>query len=273
MEKIIENKILKADKTFQEWKKIPFSERQKLFLKAAKIFEKNAVKFGKIITKEMNTPISQSISEVQKCALMMEYYAKLDNELKPLKIKSEYSKSEIHFVPKGVILGVMPWNFPFWQVLRFATPAILAGNTVVLKHASICFKSGNTIEKVFLEAGFPKGVFQNMEIGHSEVKDVLEHPSIQGVSITGSEKAGAEVASIAGKNIKKSLLELGGSDAFIVLDDADFKKAAEVGAKARLQNCGQTCVAAKRFIIQKKSKNQFLLFLLKNIKNINLRIP
>ncbi len=258
MEKLIEKKLLKAEQTFQEWKKVPFEEKQKLIAKAAEIFKSKAENFGKIITEEMHKPISQSISEVEKSALMMNYYADAENTLIPEKIQSEYSISEIHFVPKGVILGVMPWNFPFWQVLRFATPTILAGNTVVLKHASICFGSGNAIEKVFLEAGFPEGVFQNLEIGHKEVEEVLEHSIIKGVSLTGSGKAGAEVAATAGKNIKKSLLELGGSDAFIVLDDADLDEAAKVGALARLQNCGQTCVAAKRFIVQKNIEFDFL---------------
>ncbi|KIA82331.1 aldehyde dehydrogenase family protein [Kaistella jeonii] len=252
------NKLAKSQKAFENWKAVPFSEKQQLLLKLTDLLDKDAEKFGKIITKEMNKPITQSISEVKKCALMTRYYAEAENTLKPEKIKTEFRVSEIHSVPKGVILGVMPWNFPFWQALRFAVPAILAGNTVVLKHASICFGSGNMLEKLFLKAGFPKGVFQNLEIGHAEVKTVLENPIIQGVSLTGSEKAGAEVASIAGKNIKKSLLELGGSDAFIVLDDADFKKAAESGAKARLQNCGQACNAGKRFIIQKNVEKEFL---------------
>lgn len=258
MEQLIENKLIKADKAFSEWKKIPFDHRQKLIAKAAEILKTRSEEFGTIITSEMNKPISQAIAEVEKCALMMNYYADAENILQPEKIQSEYSYSEIHYVPKGVILGVMPWNFPFWQVLRFAVPAILAGNTVVLKHASICFGSGNAIEKVFIEAGFPEGVFQNLEIGHKDVKEVLEHKIISGVSLTGSEKAGAEVASIAGQNIKKSLLELGGSDAFIVLDDADLDQAAKVGALARLQNCGQTCVAAKRFIIDEKIEDVFL---------------
>jgi succinate-semialdehyde dehydrogenase/glutarate-semialdehyde dehydrogenase len=258
MEQSIENKLLKADEAFKNWKNVSFADRQKLIAKAAEIFKNKSEEFGKIITKEMNKPISQAISEVEKCALMMNYYAEAENVLKPEKISSEYSISEIHYVPKGVILGVMPWNFPFWQVLRFATPAILAGNTVVLKHASICFGSGNAIEKVFLEAGFPEGIFQNLEVGHSQVKEILEHSTIKGVSLTGSEKAGAEVASIAGQKIKKSLLELGGSDAFIVLNDADLDEAAKVGALARLQNCGQTCVAAKRFIIQNDIKDDFL---------------
>jgi len=258
MENLIENKLLKADEAFQEWKKVPFEEKQKLIAKAAGIFKNKSEVFGELITNEMNKPISQAISEVEKCALMMNYYADAQNILKPEKIESEYEISEIHYVPKGVILGVMPWNFPFWQVLRFATPAILAGNTVVLKHASICFGSGNAIEKVFVEAGFPEGIFQNLEAGHGDVKEILEHKTIKGVSLTGSEKAGAEVAATAGKNIKKSLLELGGSDAFIVLDDADLDEAAKVGALARLQNCGQTCVAAKRFIIQREVEFDFL---------------
>ncbi|WP_439480453.1 aldehyde dehydrogenase family protein [Chryseobacterium aquaticum] len=258
MEQSIENKLLKADEAFKNWKNVSFVDRQKLIAEAAEIFKNKSEEFGKIITKEMNKPISQAISEVEKCTLMMNYYAEAENVLKPEKISSEYSISEIHYVPKGVILGVMPWNFPFWQVLRFATPAILAGNTVVLKHASICFGSGNAIEKIFLEAGFPEGIFQNLEVGHSQVKEILEHSTIKGVSLTGSEKAGAEVASIAGQKIKKSLLELGGSDAFIVLNDADLDEAAKVGALARLQNCGQTCVAAKRFIIQKDVEDDFL---------------
>ena len=259
----LENKLAKSQTAFENWKTVPFTEKQKLLQKLASLLEKDAEKFGKIITQEMNKPITQSISEVQKCALMTRYYAEAENILKPEKIKTEFRVSEIHSVPKGVILGVMPWNFPFWQALRFAVPAILAGNTVVLKHASICFGSGNMIEKLFLKAGFPKGVFQHLEIGHEDVKKVLENPIIKGVSLTGSEKAGAEVASIAGKNIKKSLLELGGSDAFIVLDDADFKKAAASGAKARLQNCGQACNAGKRFIIQKNIEKEFLPMFIK----------
>ena len=259
----LENNLAKSQTAFENWKTVPFTEKQKLLQKLASLLEKDADKFGKIITQEMNKPITQSISEVQKCALMTRYYAEAENILKPEKIKTEFRVSEIHSVPKGVILGVMPWNFPFWQALRFAVPAILAGNTIVLKHASICFGSGNMIEKLFLKAGFPKGVFQNLEIGHEDVKKVLENPIIKGVSLTGSEKAGAEVASIAGKNIKKSLLELGGSDAFIVLDDADFKKAAASGAKARLQNCGQACNAGKRFIIQKNIEKEFLPMFIK----------
>lgn len=255
---ILSEKLETAQKTFKKWRQVPFSEKQQYLFKLADLLEKNAEKFGKNITLEMNKPLSQSIAEIEKCALMARYYGNAENILKPEKIKTEYRVSEIHYAPLGVILGVMPWNFPFWQVLRFAVPAILAGNTVVLKHASICFGSGRMIEKLFTDAGFPEGVFQNLEIGHAEVKSVLENPIIKGVSLTGSEKAGADIASTAGKNIKKSLLELGGSDAFIVLDDSDLKEAAKSGAKARLQNCGQACNAAKRFIVQKSVEEEFL---------------
>lgn len=254
----IQDKLQTAQATFEQWRTVPFNEKQNLISKLADLLDKHKEKYAKNITKEMNKPISQSISEVEKCALMARYYADAPNVLQPEKISTEYRVSEVHYMPMGVILGVMPWNFPFWQVLRFAVPAILAGNTVVLKHASICFGTGSLIEEAFEEAGFPKGIFQNLEIGHSDVKELLAHPIIKAVSLTGSEKAGAEVAANAGKNIKKSLLELGGSDAFIVLDDADFKKAAKSAAKARLQNCGQACNAGKRFIIQKSIEDAFM---------------
>lgn len=258
MENSIDNRLIKADSTFKTWRKVPFEDRQKFFSDMAQLLLDQKEDLGKIITQEMNKPITESIAEVVKCASMMNYYAQSENILKTESVDTQFSKTEIHYVPKGVILGVMPWNYPFWQVLRFATPAILSGNTVVLKHASICFGSGDAIEKLFLEAGFPEGVFQNLKIGHQEVQQVLENPIVKAVSLTGSERAGAEVASIAGKNIKKSLLELGGSDAFIVLEDADLNTAAEVGAWARLHNCGQTCVAAKRFIIQESITDEFI---------------
>ncbi|SHL51870.1 succinate-semialdehyde dehydrogenase / glutarate-semialdehyde dehydrogenase [Chryseobacterium carnipullorum] len=273
MEQLIENKLIQANKTFSEWRKVPFEDKQKLIRKAAEILKNNSEKFGRIITTEMNKPIAESIAEVEKCALMMNYYAEAENILKPEKIESEFSYSEVHYVPKGVILGVMPWNFPFWQVLRFAVPAILAGNTVVLKHASICFGSGNAIAEVLLEAGFPEGVFQNLEVGHTAVKEILEHDAVRGVSLTGSGKAGGEVASIAGLNIKKSLLELGGSDAFIIFDDADLDAAAKAGAKSRLQNCGQTCTAAKRFIIDEKIEDEFLPKFIEEYKTYEVGDP
>lgn len=258
MEKLLKNKLMKADAAFQDWRMLPFADRQALLVKLAQLLLADKEKLGTLITQEMHKPIAQSVAEIEKCAWMTQYYAEAENILQPEKIKTEFRISEIHYAPKGVILGVMPWNFPFWQVLRFAVPAVLAGNTTVLKHASICFGSGDAIEELFLKAGFPEGIFQNLRVGHEAVKMLLEHDIIKGVSLTGSEAAGAEVAATAGKNIKKSLLELGGSDAFIVLSDADFQKAATKAAEARLQNCGQACNAGKRFIIEKKIAEEFM---------------
>lgn len=247
-----------AQKAFSDWKKVPYEDRQKLLLKLADVLEKNKETYAKIITTEMHKPISQSIAEIEKSAGMVKFYAQAENVLKPEPIKTEFSLSEVRYDALGIILGVMPWNFPFWQVLRFAVPAILAGNVIILKHASICFGSGDKIEKAFVEAGFPEYIFQNLRIGHDEIKEILENPLVRGVSLTGSEKAGGEVAALAGKNIKKSILELGGSDAFIVLDDSDFEKAAKDGPLAKLSNTGQICNAAKRFIIHEKIEQDFL---------------
>lgn len=273
MYKNINDKILLAKNVQKEWKDVSFEDRQKIILEVAKFLLDRKEECAKIITSEMNKPISQSIAEIEKCVLMLEYYGKCPNILQPEKINSEFTVSEIHFEPKGIILGVMPWNFPFWQVLRFAVPTLLSGNSVLVKHASICFGSGNAIERLFLDAGLPMGVFQNLEIGHKEVEEIIKNPLVQGVSLTGSEKAGALVASLAGQNIKKSLLELGGSDAFIVLDDADISQAAKVGALARLQNCGQTCVAAKRFIIQNSIYEKFLPIFIEEYKKYTPENP
>jgi len=247
-----------AHKAFVDWKKVSFEDRQKLLLKLADVLEKNKDSFAKLITTEMHKPISQSVAEIEKCAGMIRFYGTSANVLQPEKIKTEFNVSEVHYDALGVILGVMPWNFPFWQVLRFAVPAILAGNVTLLKHASICFGSGDAIEKAFNDAGFPKFIFQNLRIGHDEIKEILENPLVRGVSLTGSEKAGSSIAALAGKNIKKSVLELGGSDAYIVLDDADLEEAAKEAPMAKLQNTGQVCNAAKRFIVHEKVEKEFV---------------
>lgn len=266
MEKSLQNKLQSSQKTFQEWKKIPFEERQKNFSTLSKILKERKQELAKIITTEMHKPISQSIAEIEKCALLCDFYANCENVLAPEIIKSEFSISEIHHESMGIILGVMPWNFPFWQALRFAVPTILAGNVVALKHASICKHSAKVMEQIFVEAGFPEHVFSHYEISHEEVEEILANPLIKGVSLTGSEEAGRKIASIAGKNLKKSVLELGGNDAFIVCEDANLEEAAKSAALGRLQNCGQTCVAAKRFIIHEDVLDSFLFLFLKNYK-------
>lgn len=247
-----------SQKTFEDWKTISFKERQTLFHKLSETLLKDKEQFAEIITKEMNKPISQSLAEIEKCAAMADYYSKVENTLQIEKLKSEFDYSEIHHEPMGIILGVMPWNYPFWQALRFAVPAILAGNVVIMKHASICLGSGDAMQELFEEAGFPKHTFTHIKVSHDEIEKVLANPLVQGVSLTGSEAAGSAVASAAGKNIKKSVLELGGNDAFIVLDDADLEKTAKSAALGRLQNCGQTCIASKRFIIQDSVYSEFL---------------
>lgn len=247
-----------SQQAFLAWKKIAFEDRQKLLHKLSELLINGSEEFGKIITSEMNKPITQSTSEIEKCGKMVQFYAEAENILATEFLENDFGISQIKHEPMGVILGVMPWNYPFWQALRFAIPTILAGNVVIMKHASICERSGDKMEELFIEAGFPKGIFTHLKVSHEEVEKLLADPIVKAVSLTGSEAAGSSVASNAGKNIKKSLLELGGNDAFIVLDDADLNKAAESAALGRLQNCGQTCVAAKRFIIQASVYDQFL---------------
>lgn len=258
MQSSTENKLIRADKTFKIWKSVPFKDKQKLLTNLAKLLLKRKQAYGEMITGEMNKPVTQSVSEIEKCAGMISYYATVKNVLQPHKVSTDYQVSEIHHEPMGVILGIMPWNFPFWQALRFAVPAVLAGNTIILKHASICAKSGDAMQKLFEEAGFPKGIFTHLKISHAEVEELISNPIIKGVSLTGSEGAGRKIAETSGRNLKKCVLELGGSDAFIILEDADLAKAAKDAAKARLQNNGQTCVAAKRFIIHSKIYKEFL---------------
>ncbi|MBS1571554.1 MAG: aldehyde dehydrogenase family protein [Bacteroidetes bacterium] len=251
-------KIQNAHLQHEKWKELSFDKRQKYLLQLSNLLRAKKEELGVIITQDMHKPISQAIAEIEKCAGLCEYYAKIGNVLQIEKIKTESEISEVHHDSMGVILGIMPWNYPFWQVLRFAIPTLLAGNAVVMKHASNCTNSGNAIQKLLEEAGFPKDLFQHLEIGHTEVENCIANPLIKGVSITGSEEAGRKIASLAGQNLKKCVLELGGNDAFIVLEDADLEKAAIAAAQARLQNCGQTCVAGKRFIIHKKIYDDFL---------------
>lgn len=247
-----------ADNAFQEWKKTPFSERQKLLTNVARLLLLHKEQYAQLITQEMNKPIAQSIAEIEKCAGLAEYYANMSPFLEPKTIKTEYDISQVHYEPMGVILGIMPWNFPFWQAIRFAVPTLLAGNGIILKHASICLGSGDAIQQLFEEAGVPSGLLTHIKASHQEIETLIASPIIKAVSLTGSETAGRKIAEIAGRNLKKCVLELGGNDAFIVLEDADIEQAAKDAALARLQNCGQTCVAAKRFIIHSKIYDDFL---------------
>jgi succinate-semialdehyde dehydrogenase/glutarate-semialdehyde dehydrogenase len=270
----IEEKIILSSKAFEKWKKTTFQVRKTLMKKVAKILLRDKKKYARTITLEMGKTIKESLSEVEKCATLCELLAETTEKMVMEEtIKTEGTKSYVRFEPIGTIFAIMPWNYPFWQVFRAAIPTIMVGNTLLLKHASNVPQSSELIEKIFLEAGFPKGVLQNLLIDPSLSSYVIENKLVHGVTLTGSERAGSAVASLAGKSIKKSVLELGGSDPFIVLDDADVKKAAVTAASARLSVAGQVCIAAKRFIVSKRIALQFTKELVKNFSSKKIGDP
>src|SRR5690554_4876187 len=242
--------------------------------RVGEILLKNKQEYARVISEEMGKPVYESIAEIEKSALNCEFYAaNADEFLKDRKYSTDRYEATVRYEPLGVILGVMPWNFPFWQVFRFAIPTILAGNTVVVKHASNVPKSAQLIEEIFREAGFEEGTYFNLNLNSSDVEVLLDYPFIKAVSLTGSEKAGASVASIAGRNIKKSVLELGGSNAFIVLDDADLDNVMEKAMNARFRNAGQSCIAAKRFLIQEGIYDEFVQELSYRIRQLKMGDP
>ncbi len=250
--------IEKAHETFLNWRTVPFSERKKLMNHAAEILREKKNHYGEIITREMGKPISQAVSEVEKCVWVCEYYAEnAETILQNEKVTTDASESYIEFDPLGVVLAVMPWNFPFWQVFRFAAPGLMVGNVGLLKHASNVPQSALAIEEIFSEAGFPENAFTTLLIGAKQVKDVIEHPKVKAATLTGSEPAGKTVAEACGRQLKKTVLELGGSDPFIVLEDANIDDAVKTAVTARLINNGQSCIAAKRFIVVEKVYEKF----------------
>jgi len=247
-----------AYNAYLSWRDVSFAERSRLMHKAAEVLRKNIDKYAKLITIEMGKVIKESRAEVEKCAWVCEYYA--DNAEKFLAdeiIETDAGKSMAVFQPIGVVLAVMPWNFPFWQVFRFAAPALMAGNTGVLKHASNVPGCALAIEEVFREAGFPKNAFRTMLISARKVEAVIRSPLVKAVTLTGSEPAGMQVASIAGHELKKTVLELGGSDPYVVLEDADIPACVKTSVTARMINAGQSCIAAKRFIVVESKVKEF----------------
>lgn len=248
-----------ALKTFKTWREVSLMDRSKLLGRAGEVLLENMDEFARMITMEMGKPIQEAIAEIKKCAWVCAYYAQNATEfLADEIIESDAGKSFVRHEPIGGVLAIMPWNFPFWQVFRFAAPNLIAGNVGLLKHASNVFGCAQLIEKVFLMAGFPKGVFQNLMLDHAHIAHIISHTAVQGVTLTGSEAAGSSVAAIAGKYIKKTVLELGGSNAFIVWDDADIDEAVEKAVTARMLNCGQSCIAAKRFILLEGIYDEFV---------------
>ena len=241
------------------WKQLTITNRISFLPQLAKLLLENKQEYATCIVTEMHKPISQAIAEVEKCALLCNYYYEnAETFLATKNIKTEASESFVTYEPLGVILGVMPWNFPFWQVFRFAVPTLIAGNTVVVKHAGNVPKSAELIQEIFEQAAFPKGCYQDLPIPSNEVAAVIANPIVKAVSLTGSEHAGIAVASEAGKHLKKCVLELGGSNAFIILEDANLEKAVAIAVNARMQNAGQSCIAAKRFLVHENIATDFI---------------
>lgn len=272
-EEIIE-KVNIAQKRFENWKDVPYAERKSLMLKASEVLLNKKNEYAEILTLEMGKPIKQSVSEVEKCAWVCKYYAEnAEDILSKEIIETDASLSYVQFDPIGVVLAVMPWNFPFWQVFRFAAPALMAGNVGLLKHASNVPQSAIAIEEVFTLAGFPKGCFTNLLIESKQVKEVIDNPYVKAATLTGSEYAGKKVAEACGSKLKKTVMELGGSDPFIVLSDANIDEAVSTAVTARLINNGQSCIAAKRFIIQKEVYDEFVNRFVEKMKSVKIGDP
>ncbi len=269
------NAILnKAENASRQWRRTFFANRAEIMTEAADILVKNADQYAKTITLEMGKPISESRAEIKKCAFVCEFYAQnAEKFLTNKTIETDTWESFVRYEPLGCILAIMPWNFPFWQVFRFAASALMAGNVGLLKHAPNVFRCALHAEEIFRQAGCPDGVFQNLLIHHDRVEKIIENKIVKAVTLTGSEQAGASVAAIAGKNIKKTVLELGGSNAFVVLEDADIDKAVEIGITARMMNTGQSCIAAKRFILVEKVYDEFVSKFIKGVQKLKAGDP
>ena len=259
--------ISDVNSAYQEWRQTSFSHRSKLMKNAAANLQDRKEELGRLMTLEMGKPFSQAVAEANKCASVCEYYA--DNAERILAdqiIETDASKSYVAYRSIGIVFAVMPWNFPFWQVLRFAAPALMAGNVGILKHASNVQGCALEIEKIFHDAGFPKNVFRTLVIGSKNVKEVIENPHVKAVTLTGSTPAGKAVASQAGAVLKKTVLELGGSDPYIILEDADLDQAITACMIGRFLNTGQSCIAAKRFIVVESILDEFRSKLLEAMK-------
>ena len=270
----VDSSINAAHECFKNWRTTSFKERAKLMENAAEDLEKNKRSYAETITKEMGKPISQSIAEIEKCAWVCRYYAEnAEDHLKKEIIETDASKSYVSFEPIGVVLAIMPWNYPFWQVFRFASPAIMAGNVGILKHASNVMLSAGNIQKVFENAGFPKHCFTNIPVGSDSIENIIKNKKIKAVTLTGSKPAGSSVAAVAGEQIKKSVLELGGSNALVVFEDANIDKTVDTCVQARFQNMGQSCIAGKRLLLHRSIEKEFMEKFMDKVKALKSGDP
>ncbi|NJN10886.1 MAG: NAD-dependent succinate-semialdehyde dehydrogenase [Richelia sp. RM2_1_2] len=268
------NAVQKAHAAFQDYRNTSFTQRAEWMLKAADILEEDKADFAKLMTLEMGKPYQSALGEVSKCATVCRYYAdKAAEFLADVSVETDASHSFVKYQPLGIILAVMPWNFPFWQVFRFVAPALMAGNVGLLKHASNVPQCALAIENIIQRAGFPQGVFQSLLIGSDKVASIIADDRVKAATLTGSEGAGASLAAAAGKHIKKTVLELGGSDPFIVLPTADLETAAVTGTTARMLNNGQSCIAAKRFIVAETVADKFEKLLLEKFQALKIGDP
>ncbi len=248
-----------AHRAFRSWRTVSFNDRKQKLLKFAKLLRADAETYARLITQDMGKRISESKYEIEYCAKISEFYAEgAEQFLADQPMNVEGATAYLRHEPLGILLGVMPWNFPFYQVVRFAAPNLMAGNTVMVKHASNVPRCAQAIEDLFAESGFPNGAYTNLFIPSEFVEAIVSDKRVQGVSLTGSEPAGASVAAITGKNLKRSVLELGGNDPFIVLEDADLEATVEHAVKGRTVNAGQSCVASKRFIVVESIAEKFI---------------
>ena len=253
-----ERALERASRVFRAWRATPVSRRVEILEKAADLLEGRATELARIMALEMGKPISQGEAEARKCALACRYYVShAEKLLRPQPRESDASSSFVRYDPLGPTLAVMPWNFPFWQVFRFAAPSLAAGNAIILKHSRGTPRCGLAIEKLILDAGFPEGLVQNLFLNHGQTARLIADERLRGVSLTGSSRAGKEIARVTGRYLKPIVLELGGSDPFIVLEDANVQEAARVAVDARCLNSGQSCIAAKRFLVHRSLFNDF----------------
>ncbi len=270
----IQSCIAQAHERFQSYRRIPFAQRAAWLGRVAEILDERKAEFGRLITLEMGKTLASAIAEVEKSAWVCRYYAEAaEGFLAEQPMTSDASRSGIRYQPLGVILAVMPWNFPFWQVFRCAAPALMAGNTLLLKHASNVPQAAVTLEQIFQEAGFPPGTFQTLLIGASQVAEVVADERVRGAALTGSEAAGSSLARLAGQHLKKTVLELGGSDPFIVLPSADLQAAVSTAVTARLISNGQSCIAAKRFILHRAIAEPFTAAMTERFRQLKVGDP